>query len=118
MSSFRSAGWSVSGSVAASSARSIPYLAISSVALAVSASASARVTPSAAALASSLRTLPRSAFSLVIDEFLSWGRRADAGARGPGGGIPTRARVKAVSRLQLGRGQQDRGRSWQRVVLV
>ena len=41
MSTFRSAGRSVSGRRAASSARSMPYLAISSAALAVSACASA-----------------------------------------------------------------------------
>ncbi len=46
MSTFRSAGWSVSGCWAASRARSMPYRAISSAAFAVSASASAGVTPS------------------------------------------------------------------------
>src|ERR1700730_4878594 len=56
MSRTRSAGWSVSGRSAASSARSIPYLAISSAALAVRACASAGVAPTASALASSLRT--------------------------------------------------------------
>ena len=49
-------GRSVSGCDAASRARSMPYLAISSAALAVSASASGGVTPSASAFASSLRT--------------------------------------------------------------
>ena len=51
-----SAGRSVSGWSAASSARSMPYLAISSAALAVSACASGGVTLSSPALASSLRT--------------------------------------------------------------
>src|SRR5437763_1828210 len=57
----RLAGRSVSGLAAASRARSIPYLAISSAALAVNASASAGVAPSASALASSLRTRSSSA---------------------------------------------------------
>ena len=61
MSTFRSAGRSVSGRRAASSARSMPYFAISSAALAVSACASSGVTPSASALASSLRTRASSA---------------------------------------------------------
>ncbi len=52
----RSAGRSVSGRSAASRARSMPYFAISSAALAVSAWASAGVTPAASALTSSLRT--------------------------------------------------------------
>ena len=52
----RSAGRSVSGRSAASSARSMPYFAISSAALAVRACASAGVTPASSALASSLRT--------------------------------------------------------------
>src|SRR5690349_23006179 len=56
MSMTRLPGRSVPGSDAASRARSIPYLAISSAALAVSASASGGVTPSASAFASSLRT--------------------------------------------------------------
>ncbi len=56
MSSMRLEGWSVSGRSAASSARSIPYLAISSAALAVRACASGGVTLSSSALASSLRT--------------------------------------------------------------
>ena len=56
MSSMRLAGWSVSGRSAASSARSIPYLAISSAALAVRACASGGVTLSSSAFASSLRT--------------------------------------------------------------
>src|SRR5215472_7734661 len=56
MSITRSAGRSVSGRRAASRARSMPYFAISSAALAVSACASACVTPSASALTSSLRT--------------------------------------------------------------
>ena len=60
-STFRSAGRSVSGRRAASSARSMPYFAISSAALAVSAWASSGVTPSASALASSLRTRASSA---------------------------------------------------------
>src|SRR5487761_270685 len=57
----RLAGRSFCGLAAASSARSIPYRAISSVALAVNASASAGVAPSASALASSLRTRSSSA---------------------------------------------------------
>src|SRR5690348_6716683 len=56
MSMTRLPGRSVPGSDAASRARSIPYLAISSAALTVSASASGGVTPSASAFASSLRT--------------------------------------------------------------
>ena len=52
----RLAGWSVSGRSAASSARSMPYLAISSAAFAVRAWASGGVTLSSSALASSLRT--------------------------------------------------------------
>jgi len=56
MSMILSPGRSVSGRTAASKARSMPYLAISSAALAVSACASAWVTPSASALTSSLRT--------------------------------------------------------------
>src|SRR6266852_4943216 len=56
-------GRSVSGRDAASRARSIPYRAISSAALAVSASASGGVTPSASAFASSLRT--RSSWALA-----------------------------------------------------
>src|SRR5271169_942761 len=56
MSMMRLPGRSVSGRDAASRARSIPYLAISSAAFAVSASASGGVTPSASAFASSLRT--------------------------------------------------------------
>src|SRR5512146_1774770 len=56
MSMTRLPGRSVPGSDAASLARSIPYLAISSAALAVRASASGGVTPSASAFASSLRT--------------------------------------------------------------
>src|SRR5256885_8577183 len=56
----RSAGRSVSGRSAASRARSMPYLAISSAALAVRACASAAVTPASSALASSLRTRARS----------------------------------------------------------
>src|SRR5690348_8051116 len=56
MSMTRLPGRSVPGSDAASRARSIPYLAISSAALAVRASASGGVTPSASAFASSLRT--------------------------------------------------------------
>src|SRR5712691_1916392 len=56
MSMMRLPGRSVSGRVAASRARSIPYRAISSAAFAVSASASGGVTPSASAFASSLRT--------------------------------------------------------------
>src|ERR1700751_4564962 len=52
----RSAGRSVSGRSAASRARSIPYFAIRPAALAVSAWASAGVTPAASALTSSLRT--------------------------------------------------------------
>ena len=51
----RLAGRSVSGRAAASSARSMPYRAMSSAAFAVSASASAGVTPSSSALASSFR---------------------------------------------------------------
>src|ERR1051326_6327582 len=65
MSMTRSAGWSVSGRAAASSARSMPYFAISSAALAVSASASACVTPSASALTSSLRTRPSNELVLI-----------------------------------------------------
>src|SRR5438270_11839006 len=56
MSMMRLPGRSVSGRVAASRARSIPYRAMSSAAFAVSASASGGVTPSASAFASSLRT--------------------------------------------------------------
>src|SRR6266702_3149869 len=56
MSMMRLPGRSLSGRVAASRARSIPYRAISSAAFAVSASASGGVTPSASAFASSLRT--------------------------------------------------------------
>src|SRR5215468_5280218 len=52
----RSPGRSVSGRSAASRARSMPYFAISSAALAVRACASAAVTPASSALASSLRT--------------------------------------------------------------
>src|SRR6266536_6608541 len=56
ISRMRLSGWSVSGRSAASSARSIPYLAISSAALAVRAWASGGVTLSSSAFASSLRT--------------------------------------------------------------
>src|SRR3984893_13616648 len=56
MSMMRLPGRSVSGRDAPSGARSIPSLAISSAAFAVSASASGGVTPSASAFASSLRT--------------------------------------------------------------
>ena len=56
MSSSRLDGGSVSGRTAASSARSMPYLAISSAALAVRAWASGGVQLSSSALASSLRT--------------------------------------------------------------
>ena len=47
---------SVSGRAAASSARSMPYRAISPAAFSVNASASAWVTPSPSAMVSSLRT--------------------------------------------------------------
>src|SRR5216683_888910 len=69
MSMMRLPGRSVSGRVAASRARSIPYLAISSAAFAVNASASGGVTPSASAFASSLRT--RSSRALGGSECIS-----------------------------------------------
>src|ERR1035441_3106248 len=83
MSMTRSPGWSVSGLAAASSARSMPYLAISSAALAVSASASGGVVPADSALASSLRTRSRSVLLLVIDGD-PFNAGADAAVRGPG----------------------------------
>src|SRR5208337_3170484 len=69
MSMIRLPGRSVSGRDAASRARSIPYLAVSSAAFAVSASASGGVTPSASAFASSLRT--RSSRALGGSECIS-----------------------------------------------
>ena len=71
--------------LAASRARSMPYLAISSAALAVSASASGGVTPASSALASSLRTRSSSlsGVSLVIRPFVQGGRAAME-ASGPG----------------------------------
>jgi hypothetical protein len=62
----------------------MPYRAINSAALAVSASASAGVVPAASALASSFRTRSRSAFSLGIDLLLS---------KGSGGGQLARPRA-------------------------
>src|SRR5580693_2943318 len=76
MSTMRLSGRSVSGRRAASKARSMPYFAISSAALAVRAWASSGVTPSPSAFASSLRTRSssRSDASIVTD------RRYRAGA--------------------------------------
>src|ERR1039457_1399275 len=81
----RSPGWSVSGLAAASSARSMPYLAISSAALAVSASASGSVVPADSALARSSRTRSRSALLLVFDGD-PFKAVADAAAAAAGGG--------------------------------